>query len=93
VSELPTVVSEAELSNSFLGALVEICIVTADHRRTMERLVRYGGPGDRGIRVCFADTGGVALETMEPARHEGRRRSPRRARRPLPSSEPRSRAG
>ena len=41
----PTVVSATELSNSFLGKLIEICIVTADHQRTMEGLVRLGiGP-------------------------------------------------
>ncbi len=41
----PTVVSATELSNSFLGGLLEICFVTADHRRTMEGLVRLGiGP-------------------------------------------------
>lgn len=41
----PTVVSVSELSNSFLGGLIEICLVTADHQRTMEGLVRLGiGP-------------------------------------------------
>ncbi|WP_198542281.1 VOC family protein [Mycolicibacterium peregrinum] len=38
-------VSATELSNSFLGKLIEVCFVTADHRRTMEGLVRLGiGP-------------------------------------------------
>ncbi|MCV7169239.1 VOC family protein [Mycobacterium manitobense] len=42
---LPAVLSATRLSNSFLGELIEICIVTADHRRTMEGLVRLGiGP-------------------------------------------------
>lgn len=41
----PTVVSSTDLSNSFLGELIEICIVTSDHQRTMEGLVRLGiGP-------------------------------------------------
>jgi methylmalonyl-CoA/ethylmalonyl-CoA epimerase len=41
----PAVVSATELSNSFLGGLLEICVVTRDHRRTMEGLVRLGiGP-------------------------------------------------
>ena len=41
----PAVISETELSNSFLGGLIEVCFVTADHRRTMEGLVRLGiGP-------------------------------------------------
>ena len=83
----PTVVSDTELSNSFLGGLLEICLVTRDHRRTMEGLVRLGiGPwrvytfdsrtvtkrtyhgqaADYGIRVCFADVGGTALEIMQP---------------------------
>jgi methylmalonyl-CoA/ethylmalonyl-CoA epimerase len=44
-SPLPSVVSATELSNSFLGTLIEICFVTADYRRTMEGLVRLGiGP-------------------------------------------------
>jgi hypothetical protein len=39
------VLSERRLSNSFLGNLVEIGIVTRDHRRAMEGLVRAGiGP-------------------------------------------------
>jgi hypothetical protein len=41
----PAVVSATELSNSFLGNLIEICFVTRDHQRTMEGLVRLGiGP-------------------------------------------------
>ena len=45
MSELPQVVSATELSNSFLGKLIEICFVTTDHRRMMEGLVRLGiGP-------------------------------------------------
>ncbi|CAA9520991.1 MAG: hypothetical protein AVDCRST_MAG67-3369 [uncultured Solirubrobacteraceae bacterium] len=83
----PAVVSATELSNSFLGSLIEVCFVTADHRRTMEGLVRLGigpwriytfdsrtvtertyrgEPAAFGIRVCFADAGGTALEIMEP---------------------------
>ena len=83
----PAVVSATELSNSFLGGLIEVCLVTADHRRTMEGLVRLGigpwrvytfdsrtvaertyrgAPADFGIRVCFADAGGTAMEIMEP---------------------------
>ena len=42
---LPGVINATELSNSFLGKLIEICFVTTDHRRTMEGLVRLGiGP-------------------------------------------------
>jgi len=41
----PKVLSETRLSNSFLGKLIEVCIVTADHQRTMEGLVKLGiGP-------------------------------------------------
>jgi hypothetical protein len=41
----PEVVSEHALSNSFLGNLVQVCIVTRDYRRTLEGLVRIGiGP-------------------------------------------------
>src|SRR6185312_15275503 len=44
-SRPPAVLSATHLSNSFLGQLIEICFVTADHRRTMEGLVRLGiGP-------------------------------------------------
>ncbi|MEQ8965022.1 MAG: VOC family protein [Azospirillaceae bacterium] len=42
---LPSVVADAELSNSFLGDNIQICVVTRDFRRTMEGLVRTGiGP-------------------------------------------------
>jgi hypothetical protein len=42
---LPEVISPTELSNSFLGDLVQVCVVTRDHRRTLEGLVRLGfGP-------------------------------------------------
>lgn len=42
---LPRALSETALSNAFLGNVIEICIVTADHQRTMEGLVRLGiGP-------------------------------------------------
>jgi methylmalonyl-CoA/ethylmalonyl-CoA epimerase len=43
--ELPSVISEFQLSNAFLGKIVEVCFVTEDHQRTMEGLVRLGiGP-------------------------------------------------
>ena len=41
----PEVLGESTMSNGFLGNLVEVCIATRDHRRTMEGLVRLGiGP-------------------------------------------------
>ena len=41
----PTVINEFALSNSFLGSIVEVCIVTHDCERTMAGLVRLGiGP-------------------------------------------------
>jgi len=43
--DLPQVLSESALSNSFLGKIIEVCLVTRDHQRTMEGLVRLGiGP-------------------------------------------------
>ena len=42
---LPEVVSETELSNSFLSETTQICVVSRDCRRTMEGFVRMGiGP-------------------------------------------------
>ncbi len=42
---LPEVVSEFALANSFLGKIIEVCLVTDDVQRTMEGLVRLGiGP-------------------------------------------------
>ena len=42
---LPTVTGSNAMSNSFLGENIQICVVTADFRRTMEGLVRTGiGP-------------------------------------------------
>ncbi len=43
--DLPEVLDEFRMSNSFLGKIVEVCLVTEDHQRTMEGLVRLGiGP-------------------------------------------------
>lgn len=43
--ELPEVISDTALSNSFLGKAVEFCIVTEDHRRTMAEFCKLGiGP-------------------------------------------------
>jgi len=66
MTDLPQVISATELSNSFLGKLIEICLVTADHRRTMEGLVRLGiGPW----RVYTFDSATVTDRTFrgEPA--------------------------
>lgn len=42
---VPDVLSEFALSNSFLGNIIEVCLVTEDAQRTMEGLVRLGvGP-------------------------------------------------
>lgn len=42
---LPEMVSEFALANSFLGRIIEVCIVTEDFHRTMAGLVRLGvGP-------------------------------------------------
>jgi methylmalonyl-CoA/ethylmalonyl-CoA epimerase len=57
---LPTVVSETALSNAFLGKIVEVCIVTEDHRRTMAGLVRLGiGP----FRVYTFDSSNLTAPT------------------------------
>lgn len=64
MSALPEVVSATELSNSFLGKLIEVCFVTADHRRTMEGLVRLGiGPW----RVYTFDSATVTNRTYRGA--------------------------
>ena len=60
----PAVVSATELSNSFLGDLLEICLVTSDHQRAMEGLVRLGiGPW----RVYTFDAGTVTGRTYAGA--------------------------
>ncbi len=57
---LPEVLSEFGMSNSFLGKIVEVCLVTEDHRRTMEGLVRLGiGP----FRVYTFDAGNTVDRT------------------------------
>ena len=74
-------------SDPFLGNVVEIAIVTRDHRRTMEGLWRLGigpwrvytfspenvtnqtyrgSPSPFTLKVCFARSGGLAWELMEP---------------------------
>ncbi|MDQ3739275.1 MAG: VOC family protein [Actinomycetota bacterium] len=56
----PTVVSEFQLSNAFLGRIVEVCVVTEDHQRTMAGLVRLGvGP----FRVYTFDNETLAAPT------------------------------
>ena len=41
----PAVLGPSELANGFLGNLVQLCVVTRDHRRTLEGFVRLGiGP-------------------------------------------------
>ena len=53
-------VSEFQLSNAFLGRIVEVCIVTEDHQRTMAGLVRLGvGP----FRVYTFDNETLAAPT------------------------------
>lgn len=43
--KIPSVVSRTQLSNTFLGELVQVCIVTRDHRRAIDGLVNMGfGP-------------------------------------------------
>ncbi|MFJ6651095.1 VOC family protein [Streptomyces sp. NPDC091290] len=60
----PTVISATELSNSFLGNVIEICFVTRDHRRTMEGLVRLGiGPW----RIYTFDSRTVTERTYQGA--------------------------
>lgn len=45
MSGLPAVASPVTLANSFLTETVQVCIVTRDHRRTMEGMVGLGiGP-------------------------------------------------
>ena len=57
---LPTVLSEHALDNAFLGKLVEVCLVTEDHERTMAGLVRLGiGP----FRVYTFDDTTMAAPT------------------------------
>ena len=44
-TDLPTVISDSELSNSFLGETIQVCVVSRDYKRTMEGMVRLGiGP-------------------------------------------------
>lgn len=65
-TSLPQVVSATELSNSFLGKLLEVCFVTKDYRRTMQGLVQLGiGPW----RVYTFDSETVSERTYhgEPA--------------------------
>jgi len=56
----PEVMGEFRLSNSFLGKIIEVCIVTEDYRRTMAGLVRLGiGP----FRVYTFDHNSVTFPT------------------------------
>jgi hypothetical protein len=42
---LPTVISPTNLSNTFLGDLIQVCTVTRDHRRAIDGMIKLGfGP-------------------------------------------------
>ena len=72
---------------AFLGNVVEIAIVTRDHKRTMDGLLKlgigpwrvytfspentqnqtyHGEPADFVLKVCFAQSGNMVWELMEP---------------------------
>ncbi len=58
--ELPEVLNEFALSNSFLGKIIEVCLVTEDHQRTLAGLVRLGiGP----FRIYTFTADSVAEQT------------------------------
>lgn len=61
---LPEVLNEFALSNAFLGNIVEVCLATEDHQRTMQGLVRLGvGP----FRVYTFTSESVAEQTYRGA--------------------------
>ena len=87
LSKLPEVTSDETLSNTYLGNVEELAIVTADHRKTMEGLCRLGigpwaiytfspenvtdqtykgKPCEFALKVCFAKSGNMIWELMEP---------------------------
>lgn len=64
---IPDVLDEYRLSNSFLGNVIEICIVTADYRKTIEGLIRLGiGPW----RVYTFSSSNVQDQTYRGAESE-----------------------
>ncbi len=84
---LPSVVDDETLSNTYLGNVVELAIVTSDYQKTMEGLVRLGigpwmvytfspenvtdqtyrgNPAEFSIKVCFAKSGNMIWELMQP---------------------------
>lgn len=67
--ESPAVVSEAELSNSFLPEAVQLCVVTPDWRRTLAGFVRLG-IGPWRIYRCPGDDPSVLRETEYHGRAE-----------------------
>ncbi|TPL96350.1 hypothetical protein FJ960_26610 [Mesorhizobium sp. B2-3-11] len=60
---LPKVLGPTELSNSFLGNLVQVCVFTRDYRRTLEGFINLGvGPwtirtvdSSKNIEVIYRD--------------------------------------
>lgn len=73
--------------DAFLGNVVEIAIVTRDHKRTMDGLLKlgigpwrvytfspqntenqtyHGEPAEFVLKVCFAQSGNMVWELMEP---------------------------
>ncbi|MEH6442725.1 MAG: VOC family protein [Oceanospirillaceae bacterium] len=87
IAEMPEVVSDEALSNTYLGNVVELAIITKDHRKTMQGMVKLGigpwavyeftpanitdqtyqgEPAEFAIKVCFAKSGNMMWEIMEP---------------------------
>lgn len=85
--DLPDVINDETLSNTFLGNVVELCIVTDDHEKTMQGLSRLGigpwavytfspetvteqtyqgKPAEFALKVCFARSGNMVWELMQP---------------------------
>ncbi|TPJ75512.1 hypothetical protein FJ434_27380 [Mesorhizobium sp. B2-5-13] len=60
---MPKVLGPTELSNSFLGNLVQVCVFTRDYRRTLEGFINLGvGPwtirtvdSSKNIEVIYRD--------------------------------------
>ena len=87
ITAMPEVVSDEALSNTFLGNVVELALITSDHRKTMDGLIKLGigpwavyefnpdnvteqtydgKPAEFAIKVCFAKSGDMMWEIMEP---------------------------
>ncbi|MBX3596531.1 MAG: VOC family protein [Rhizobiaceae bacterium] len=84
---LPDIKIPDRMPRGFLGNVIQVCIVTADYKRTVQGMLRagigpwttytfdstsctqlryYDQPADFAMKLCFATTGSMIWEIIQP---------------------------